>query len=228
LFLNYPNNPLAAVADYEFFSEVVDFAKEYDLIVCHDNAYSELAFDGFRPISFLQVPGAKEVGVEFHSFSKTYNMAGCRIGFVVGNREVIAALTAVKANLDYGIYKAVQLAAVAALTGPQDYVRENAAVYARRRDVLVNGLRDLGWDMPRPKATMFVWAPLPKGYTDSYAFAVELLHKTGVVVVPGIGFGQLGEGYVRIALVEEEERLREAVARIKASFDFKVTENKPA
>jgi LL-diaminopimelate aminotransferase len=122
----------------------------------------------------------------------------------------------------------VQLAAVAALTGPQDYVRENAAVYARRRDVLVNGLRDLGWDMPRPKATMFVWAPLPKGYTDSYAFAVELLHKTGVVVVPGIGFGQLGEGYVRIALVEEEERLREAVARIKASFDFKVTENKPA
>ncbi|GAW91532.1 LL-diaminopimelate aminotransferase [Calderihabitans maritimus] len=220
MIINYPNNPVAAVADLEFFQEVVDFAKEYDIVVCHDLAYSELAFDGYRPPSFLQVPGAKEVGVEFHSLSKTYNMAGCRIGFVAGNRDVIKALSLIKSNIDFGIFKPIQLAGVSALTGSQEWVKGMVSKYAKRRDVLVDGLREIGWQVPKPKASMFVWAPLPPGFTSSREFAIDLVQKTGVVVVPGIAFGERGEGYVRMALVCEEDRLREAVARIAKAYSF--------
>lgn len=215
MFLNYPNNPVAATADLDFFAEVVDFAREYQIIVCHDNAYSELAYDGYRPPSFLQVKGAKEVGVEFHSVSKTYNLAGCRLGFVVGNSKVIEGLAVVKSNIDYGVFKAVQLAAIAALEGPQDVVRENAARYQERRDILVDGLSAAGWKMTKPKGSMFVWAPLPTGYTSSYDFCVELLEQAGVLVIPGIAFGEQGEGYVRIALVQGPEVMRETVCRVR-------------
>ncbi|MTI79446.1 MAG: aminotransferase class I/II-fold pyridoxal phosphate-dependent enzyme [Firmicutes bacterium] len=221
MWLNYPNNPVAAVADRAFFEKVVDFAKENEVLICHDVAYSELAFDGYKPISFLEVPGSKEVGIEFYSVSKTYNMAGCRCGFAVGNAEVLAELAKIKSNIDYGVFSVVQDGAIAALTGPQDCVAENARIYERRRDVLVDGLTDLGWIMPKPRASMFVWAPLPKGYTSSKEFAIELLEKTGVLVIPGVAFGQQGEGYVRIALVQSEDQLKEAVEQIKQNFKFK-------
>ncbi|MEG6615675.1 LL-diaminopimelate aminotransferase [Peptococcaceae bacterium 1198_IL3148] len=221
MWLNYPNNPVAAVADYNFFEKTVTFAKKHDILVCHDVAYSELAFDGYRPISFLQVPGAKDVGIEFYSTSKTYNMAGCRCGFAVGNAEVIAALAKIKSNIDYGVFSVVQAGAIAALNGPQDCVLENARVYQKRRDILVNGLAAIGWYMPKPQASMFIWAPLPEGYTNSKEFAIELLETTGVLVIPGNAFGNEGEGYVRIALVQPEEELREAVKRISQHYNFK-------
>ena len=214
IFLNYPNNPVAATADLDFFQTVVEFASKYKIIVCHDNAYSELAYDGYRPPSFLQARGAKEVGVEFHSLSKTYNLAGCRLGFVVGNPTVIRALSLVKSNIDYGVFRAVQVAASAALDGPQDEVLENAARYQKRRDILVDGLANAGWEIPKPKGSMFIWAPLPKGFQSSYEFAVALLQQAGVLVIPGVAFGEQGEGYVRIALVQELEILSSAVNRI--------------
>ncbi len=219
MWLNYPNNPTAVSADREFFERAVDFAKEYDILICHDVAYAELAYDGFKPMSFLGVPGAKEVGIEFYSLSKTYNMAGCRIGFAVGNSEVISDLALIKSNIDYGVFYAVQEAGIAALTGPQDYVAETARTYQRRRDVLVDGLAEAGWQMPKPNASMFVWAPLPPGYTSSTAFAMELLEKVGVIVIPGVVFGKQGEGYVRIALVNDESLLAEAVGRICQNFN---------
>ncbi|MBM7854483.1 LL-diaminopimelate aminotransferase [Desulfohalotomaculum tongense] len=220
MWLNYPNNPVAAVADRSFFEQVVDFAKKNNILVCHDVAYSELAYDGYKPISFLEVPGAKEVGIEFYSVSKTYSMAGCRCGFAVGNAEVLSSLATIKSNIDYGVFSVVQEGAVAALTGSQDCVVENARIYQQRRDVLVDGLASLGWKMPKPRASMFVWAPIPKGYTSSYQFAIELLEKTGVLVIPGVAFGEQGEGYVRIALVQPEEQLKEALERIKNNFVF--------
>lgn len=220
LWINYPNNPVAAAADRNFFARVVEFARCYGILVCHDAAYSELAYDGFKPPSFLEVPGAKEVGIEFHSLSKTYNMAGCRIGFAVGNREVLAVLAQLKSNIDYGVFRVVQEAAVAALEGPQDCVEEMARTYMKRRDVLVEGLAGCGWHMPKPCASMFVWAPLPPGYSSSREFALELLHRAGVLVIPGVAFGARGEGYVRIALVQEVEVLEEAVERIRRSFAF--------
>jgi LL-diaminopimelate aminotransferase len=220
MFLNYPNNPLAATADLDFFYKVVEFAKEHQIIVCHDNAYSELAYDGYRPPSLLQVPGAKEVGVEFHSVSKTYNLAGCRLGFVVGNAQVIRSLSVVKSNIDYGVFKPVQLAAVAALNGPQDTVVDNAAVYQARRDALVDGLASAGWQIPKPKASMFLWAPLPKGHHSSMEFAAQLLKATGVLVIPGVAFGEQGEGYVRIALVQDTSLLLEAVSRVHRFLDI--------
>jgi LL-diaminopimelate aminotransferase len=220
MFLNYPNNPLAATADLDFFYKVVEFAKEHQIIVCHDNAYSELAYDGYRPPSLLQVPGAKEVGVEFHSVSKTYNLAGCRLGFVVGNAQVIRSLSVVKSNIDYGVFKPVQLAAVAALNGPQDTVVDNAAAYQARRDALVDGLASAGWQIPKPKASMFLWAPLPKGHHSSMEFAAQLLKATGVLVIPGVAFGEQGEGYVRIALVQDTSLLLEAVSRVHRFLDI--------
>jgi LL-diaminopimelate aminotransferase len=220
MFLNYPNNPLAATADLDFFYKVVEFAKEHQIIVCHDNAYSELAYDGYRPPSLLQVPGAKEVGVEFHSVSKTYNLAGCRLGFVVGNAQVIRSLSVVKSNIDYGVFKPVQLAAVAALNGPQDTVVDNAAAYQARRDALVDGLASAGWQIPKPKASMFIWAPLPKGHHSSMEFAAQLLKATGVLVIPGVAFGEQGEGYVRIALVQDTSLLLEAVSRVHRFLDI--------
>ncbi len=220
LFLNYPNNPVAATADLDFFESVVAFARKYDILVCHDVAYSELAFDGYRPPSFLQAEGAREVGVEFHSLSKTYNMAGCRCAFAVGNARVLDGLRIVKSNIDFGVFKAVQKAGIAALTGPQDAVEINARVYQRRRDILVEGLGRLGWTIPSPKASMFIWAPLPGGYTSSREFVWELAHRTGVLVVPGVAFGKRGEGYVRFALVGSDQRLEEVVRRIGDAFDF--------
>ncbi|TYO97848.1 LL-diaminopimelate aminotransferase [Desulfallas thermosapovorans] len=215
LWVNYPNNPVAASANRQFFAELVDFARTYDIVVCHDIAYCELAFDGYKPVSFLEVPGAREVGIEFYSLSKTYNMAGCRVGFAVGNAGILEALNKIKTNIDYGVFNVVQEAGVAALEGPQDCVRENAECYRRRRDVLVDGLAKLGWEVPRPKASMFVWAPLPKECScSSREFALKLLNSTGVLLIPGTAFGEMGEGYLRIALVRDEPVLEEAVRRI--------------
>lgn len=220
MWLNYPNNPVAVSADRNFFKQVVEFAKKYEILVCHDIAYAELAYDGFKPMSFLEIPGAKEVGIEFYSLSKTYNMAGCRIGFAVGNPDVLTALAMIKSNIDYGVFYAIQEAGIAALTGPQDYVAETARTYQRRRDVLVDGLAALGWLVPKPKASMFIWAPLPPGYTSSISFATELLEKAGIIVTPGVAFGSRGEGYVRIALVQDEVILLETVKRIEQNFAF--------
>ncbi len=221
IWINYPNNPTAAPADPGFFKHVVEFARKHDILVCHDAAYSELAYDNFKPMSFLEVEGAREVGVEFYSVSKTYNMAGCRLGFLAGNRDVVSNLALIKSNIDYGVFLAVQEAGIAALTGPQDCVAEMAGIYQRRRDVLLDGLHEIGWDIPKPIASMFIWAPLPPGYTSSYALVSDLLEKTGIVVVPGNAFGRQGEGYVRIAMVEDEALLAEAVRRIRENFSFK-------
>lgn len=218
--INYPNNPVAASANADFYKEVVDFAKTYDIVVCHDVAYAELAYDGFKPMSFLEVPGAKEVGIEFYSLSKTYNMAGCRIGFAVGNANILHALGRIKSNIDYGVFSAVQEAGIAALTGDQECVRQTAATYQRRRDILVEGLGKLGWQMPKPQASMFIWAPLPGGYRSSMDFCLEFLDKTGILMVPGVAFGAQGEGYVRIAMVQKEEDLREAIERVASLFQF--------
>ncbi|MCJ7656398.1 MAG: LL-diaminopimelate aminotransferase [Candidatus Atribacteria bacterium] len=214
MFLNYPNNPTAAVANKEFFFKVVEFAQKHNIIVCHDNPYSEIYFDGFRPMSFLQIPGSKEVGVEFHSFSKTYNMAGWRIGFVVGNKQVLEGLRKLKSQLDCGIPQAIQYGAIEALRGPQESVHQLRKMYQERRDILVEGLKELGLEVEKPKATFYVWATVPKGYT-SKEFSILLLSKKGIVVTPGSGFGEAGEGYSRIALVVSKERLKEAVDRIK-------------
>lgn len=214
MFINYPNNPTAAVCDKEFFVSAVDFARRHGVIVCHDAAYTELAFDGFRPPSFLEVEGAKEVGIEFHSLSKTYSMTGWRVGFAVGRAEVIAGLGKIKSNLDSGIFQAVQLAGVAALNGPRDFLSEYLGIYGRRRDVLVDGLRALGWNVAKPKATFYVWAHAPFGYTSA-EIAGALLRKAGIVATPGNGLGPSGEGYVRMTLTVPEERLREAVERIE-------------
>jgi LL-diaminopimelate aminotransferase len=220
IWINYPNNPTAASAGREFFGRVVDFARKYDILVCHDLAYAELAYDNFKPMSFLEVDGAKDVGVEFYSLSKTYNMAGCRIGFVVGNREALSNLALIKSNIDYGVFFAVQEAAIAALNGPQDCVTDTADTYQRRRDVLVNGLAEIGWNLPKPNASMFIWAPLPPGYSSSKIFVSDLLEKAGVIVIPGEAFGRQGEGYVRIAMVKDETILAEAVRRISQNFSF--------
>ncbi|KJS00501.1 MAG: aminotransferase [Peptococcaceae bacterium BRH_c4a] len=215
MWINYPNNPVAAVANRDFYRKVIEYARQYNVLICHDVAYSELCYDGFKPMSFLEMEGAREVGIEFYSLSKTYNMAGCRIGFAMGNREIITTLKRLKSNIDYGVFYAVQEAGIAALEGPQECVEENARAYQRRRDLLVDGLASLGWNMFRPRASMFVWAPLPAGYSSSIHFSMELLDKAGVLVIPGVAFGARGEGYVRIALVQEEEVLREAVQRIE-------------
>ncbi len=214
MFINYPNNPTGAVADEKFYRQVIEFAKANDIIVCHDAAYTEVAFDDYRPLSFLQVPGAKDVGIEFHSLSKTYNMTGWRIGWAAGNSAVIEALGRIKSNIDSGVWEAVQYAGIEALTGPQDAVSRMKGLYARRRDVVIAGLQELGWDLEKPKATIYVWARVPADY-DSTSFATMLLERTGVVVTPGNGYGDYGEGYFRISLCVEENRLRQAFARMK-------------
>ncbi|MBH0331422.1 MULTISPECIES: aminotransferase class I/II-fold pyridoxal phosphate-dependent enzyme [Brevibacillus] len=218
MILNYPNNPVSAVATLAFFEEVVAFAKRFDIIVVHDLAYSEMVFDGYQAPSFLQVPGAKEVGIEFNSFSKSFNMAGCRIAYVVGNADIIKPLAIVKSNIDYGVFLPVQQMAIEALRKDRESGGENtvAPVYQERRDVLLGALAKAGWSIPSPKATMFVWAAVPNGWT-SREFAFALLEQAGVVVVPGSAFGEEGEGYVRIALVQPPEILLEAVAAIDQS-----------
>lgn len=213
LFFNYPNNPTAAVADPGFFAQVVDFCREYKVIAVHDACYTELAFDGYRPPSFLQTPGAKDVGVEFHSLSKTYSMTGWRLGMAVGNREVLAALGKIKSNIDSGAFDAIQLAGIAALDSDQESVRQYCAIYQERRDTLVSGLQKLGFRVTAPKATFYVWLPVPQGFT-SMSFAAHVLENAGIVVVPGLGFGDPGEGYVRLALTVPKERLEEALARL--------------
>lgn len=215
---NYPSNPSAAVADLVFFEKLVAFAQRYDLLIIHDLAYSEMAFDGFTPPSILQVSGAKERAVEFHSLSKSFNMAGCRIAFMVGNADAVQALAMLKSNIDYGVFEAVQRAAITALEEDLAGREPVAAVYESRRNVLVSGLREAGWNVPSPKATMFIWAPIPKGWT-SRQISREILYNTGVVVIPGDAFGQQGEGFVRIALVQDEEKLSEAAARLKPFID---------
>ncbi|AWX58107.1 LL-diaminopimelate aminotransferase [Brevibacillus brevis] len=218
MILNYPNNPVSAVATLAFFEEVVVFAKRFDIIVVHDLAYSEMVFDGYQAPSFLQVPGAKEVGIECNSFSKSFNMAGCRIAYVVGNADIIKPLAIVKSNIDYGVFLPVQQMAIEALRKDRESGGKNtvAPVYQERRDVLLGALAKAGWSIPSPKATMFVWAAVPNGWT-SREFAFALLEKAGVVVVPGSAFGEEGEGYVRIALVQPPEILLEAVAAIDQS-----------
>lgn len=218
MILNYPNNPVSAVAPLSFFEKAVRFAKEHGIIIAHDLAYSEMAFDGYRPPSILEVPGAKEVAIELNSFSKSFNMAGCRIAYVAGNEELIKPLAVVKSNIDYGVFDAVQQMAVAALKHDRSSAEVNpiGALYQERRDVLLAALAEAGWTIEPPKATMFIWAKVPSGWT-SRSFAFALLEKTGVVVIPGDAFGQEGEGYVRIALVKEPEVLHEAARRIGES-----------
>lgn len=213
LFFNYPHNPTAAVADRALFERALRFAQESRTLLVHDMAYAELAFDGYKPTSLLEIPGALDWGVEFHTFSKTFSMAGWRVGFVVGNARMIQALLKVKTNMDYGLFPAVQDAAIAALNLPQHYVDETVEMYRQRRDVVVDGLNALGFNVRRPKATMYVWVPVPKGYTAG-AFASRLIDEAGVVVTPGTAFGTFGEGHVRVSLIVPNARLEEAVARI--------------
>lgn len=215
LWINYPNNPTAAVADHEFFERVVAFARKYDIVVCHDAPYTEVAFDGYRPVSFLEASGAMETGVEFHSLSKSYNMTGWRVGMVVGNAGIIDALRRVKSNLDSGIPQAIQQAAIEALTGPQDCVTEHNTIYKRRRDRLLQTLNQIGLKARPPSASLYIWARVPAGYT-SLEFATSLLDHAGVVVTPGISYGKYGEGYIRLSLTVPDQRLEEALARLRA------------
>ena len=218
--VSYPNNPTAVMAPDSFYEELIAFAKKYDIIVLHDNAYSELVFDGRHCGSFLRFPGAKEVGVEFNSLSKTYGLAGARIGFCVGNPEVVKHLKLLKSNMDYGMFLPIQAAAVAALTGDQDCVYDTMKAYEARRDILCDGFRSIGWEMDRPVATMFVWAPIPKQYKSSEAFVMDLVEKTGVMVTPGSAFGPSGEGFVRMALVQDREALERAIHAVDESGIF--------
>jgi alanine-synthesizing transaminase len=220
LILSFPHNPTGAVIDLSFFQEVVDFAKKHDIVLIHDLAYADIVFDGYKAPSLMQAKGAKEIGVEFISLSKSYNMAGWRCGFAVGNRDIIEALARIKGYYDYGIFAPVQVASIMALRTPLDVVEENAEIYRRRRDILVDGLNRIGWKVQKPKGTMFVWAPIPEPYRhlSSMEFAMKLLDKAEVCVSPGAGFGHNGEGYVRIALVENENRLRQSVRQIRQAL----------
>ncbi len=214
MFLNYPNNPTAATVEKSFFKEVVDFARENEIIILYDNPYSELTFDGYEAPSFLAVKGAKEVGIEFNSLSKTYNMTGWRIGYAVGNSEILKGLRIVKTNVDSGAFQAVQIAGIAALTGSQDGVKRNMAIYRERRDIAVTGLRAAGVEVKKPKATFYLWAKVPSGFS-SIQFSMFLLERAGVVITPGVGFGKHGEGFFRLAFCMSGERLKEACDRIK-------------
>jgi alanine-synthesizing transaminase len=217
LIISFPNNPTTATVDLEFFEKVVDFAKEHNVIVIHDLAYADLVFDGYKAPSFLQVKGAKDVGVEFFSMSKSYNMPGWRVGFCCGNREIVGALQKIKSYLDYGMFQPIQIAAIAALNGPQDCVKEITEVYRVRRDCLVDGLAKIGWEIPKPLATMFVWAKIPEKFKHlgSLEFSKMLIAEAKVAVSPGIGFGEYGEGRVRFALIENEHRTRQAIKGLK-------------
>ncbi len=220
LILSFPHNPTTAVVDLAFFKKVVAFAKENSLYVVHDLAYADLCFDGYKAPSFLQVPGAKDVGVEFSTLSKSYNMPGWRVGFCVGNPKMVGALQKIKSYLDYGIFQPIQIAAIIALNGPQDCVRENVARYRSRRDALVDGLNRVGWKVEKPLATMFVWARIPEAYRDlgSLEFSKLLLREAKVAVSPGLGFGEYGDDHVRFALVENEHRTRQAIRGIKKAL----------
>ena len=221
LILNFPSNPTARVVDLDFYREVVAYARAHDIYILSDLAYAEIYFDGTPPPSILQVPGAREIAVEFTSMSKTYSMPGWRIGFAVGNARLVAALARIKSYLDYGAFTPIQVAAAAALNGPVECIDEMRAIYRARRDVLIDGLARAGWAVPSPAATMFVWAPIPEKFRDlgSLGFTKLLLERADVAVSPGLGFGEYGDQYVRIALVENEQRIRQAVRNIKAFFN---------
>jgi len=215
--LSFPHNPTTACVDLDFLSEIVDFANRSHTIIVHDFAYAQMGFDGYIPPSILQVPGAKNISVEFTTMSKVYNMAGWRVGFCVGKSEIIEDLYSIKGYFDYGIFTPVQVAAITALDGPQDCVEETVNIYKKRRDTFIDGLAKIGWHVPSPKATMYLWCPVPDKYKQmgSMEFSVKLLREAEVVVSPGVAFGEFGEGYIRIALVENEHRINQAVRNIK-------------
>jgi LL-diaminopimelate aminotransferase len=215
MWLNYPNNPTAAVADGDFFKSVVEFAHRYNIIVCHDLTYSEISFDEYRPMSLLEIEGAKDVCIEFHSLSKSFNMTGWRIGFAMGNKEAIKGLSLIKSNVDSGVFQAIQIAGIKALRATRESILEIQKIYGQRRDIMVKGLRDAGFKVTPPKATFYLWIPVPHPYT-SVDLATRLLSEVGVVVTPGNGFGYPGEGYIRLALTQDESRLLEATERIKS------------
>lgn len=215
MFLNYPNNPTSAIAEIEFFEKVVQFATKYNVIVAHDAAYSEISFDGYKPKSFLEVQGAKETGVEFHSLSKTFNMTGWRLGWVAGNETVVSALAKVKSNIDSGIFQAIQIAGITALRDGAAVVEQNNKIYSERAQVFAEGLKSLGWKVEKPKATFYVWVKLPRKAKSSIEFAQILLERANIVATPGVGFGKYGEGYIRFALTVDKEKLKEAVERMK-------------
>ena len=220
LIINFPNNPTTQVVDLDFFQRIADFAKENSIIVVHDLAYADLNFDGYQAPSFLQAKGAKDVGVEFYSLTKTYNMAGWRVGFCVGNKDIVGALIKIKSYLDYGMFQPIQIASIIALNGPQECVKEIAETYRSRRDVLVEGLNKAGWQIEKPKATMFVWAEIPEAFRKmgSLEFSKHLIKEAKVAVSPGIGFGEYGDSHVRFALIENEHRLRQAVKGIRQAL----------
>jgi alanine-synthesizing transaminase len=225
LIISYPHNPTTAVVDREFFENIVEFCREHEIIVIHDFAYADLVFDGYTPPSFLQIPGAKEIGVEFFSLSKSYSMPGWRVGFCVGNPVLVGALRRLKSYLDYGIFQPIQIASIIALNGPYDCVQEIVETYRKRRDVLVNGLNRVGWPTEKPKGTMFVWSKIPEQYRHlgSVEFSKLLIQEAKVAVSPGIGFGEYGDEYVRFALVENPHRIRQAIQGIKRMFQGKST-----
>ena len=215
--VSYPANPICRTAPASFYEELIAFAKKYDIIILHDNAYSEIVFDGQEGRSFLSFPGAKEVGVEYNSLSKTYNLTGARISFILGNREIVSKFRTLRSQIDYGIFLPVQYAAVAALNGPQDGVERQRQEYQARRDALCGGFRSIGWNVPDSQGSMFAWAPLPAGYTNSVEFCFDLLERTGLLCTPGSAFGTLGEGHVRFAMVQPVEVIREIVAAVGES-----------
>jgi alanine-synthesizing transaminase len=217
LIISYPHNPTTEVVDIEFFENIVDYAKEHDIMIVHDFAYADLAFDGYKPPSFLQVKGAKDVGVEFFSLSKSYSMPGWRVGFCVGNKEVVGALRRIKSYLDYGIFQPIQIASIIALNGPQECVKEICDTYKARRDALISGLHRVGWEIESPKATMFVWGKIPDKFIEmgSVEFAKMLINEAGVAVSPGLGFGEYGDEYVRFALIENNMRINQAIRGIR-------------
>jgi len=216
MFLNYPNNPTTALAGREFFNEAIEFTTKHNIIICNDAAYSELFYDGKRPLSFMEIDGAKEVGIEFHSLSKTYNMTGWRIGYAVGNSEVIAGLGKIKTNIDSGVFQAIQEASITALNTGEDILSEIRNTYQARRDILYEGLKEMGLDVIKPTATFYLWTKVPSGYS-SEDFVVHILEKAGILCTPGNGFGEPGEGYIRFALTVSDERTREAVERLKGA-----------
>ncbi len=228
MIISYPNNPTTQVVDIDFFKEVVKFAKKNDLIVIHDIAYSEIYFDGYKPPSFLQVNGAKKLGIEFYSLSKTYNMPGWRVGFAVGNKYVIGALAKLKSYYDYGIFTPIQVAAICALRLDEKYIDDIRETYRKRRDVLVDGLNKIGWNVEKPKATMYLWAEIPEKFKKmgSMEFSIYLLENAEIAVSPGVGFGKYGEGYVRFALVENEMRIKQAIRNLKKLFKVQTLQDR--
>ena len=215
MWLNYPNNPTGAIADLDFFERAVHFAQQHDLAICHDAPYTEVAFDGYKPLSFMQTAGAKKIGVEFHSLSKTYHMTGWRIGMVVGNAGMVEALFQVKSNLDSGIPQAIQYAAINALRGSQEHITEHNTIFQRRRDKLIEVLDEIGLKARMPKATFYIWANVPQGYT-SMDFTKKLLDEAGIAVTPGSGYGKLGEGYIRLSLTISDDRLEQGIVRLSS------------